>query len=236
MSDIKLYDESPNLYDTLQHLRPDYVNSIQVFIELVTKYLSNKKDLVLADFCCGTGKNTKIVSERASVSKAVLIDINKEFLEIAKNTITNVDLETYESDILNMSFVSNADVVISMFAYHHVRDEDKSKYIEKVKDVLKNGGLLFLGEIYVSNKEVIQKYYDGVLASAPINKYSLELKDFLMETAKSTSFEYKVSMGFAHDQFSQAGFNLLESRKIWPEDNSLGEDVGMYVEVWRLEF
>jgi cyclopropane fatty-acyl-phospholipid synthase-like methyltransferase len=121
-----------------------------------------------------------------------------------------------------------------MFAYHHVSDDRKADYIKKVKEAMKKeGGLLFLGEIYMPNKEVILKYYDNLYNSIP--KKSVALKNFLTQTANSDDFEYKVSKDFADGQLKAAGFELVESKKIWPGDNIFGKDVGTFVEVWKLK-
>lgn len=231
-ADIDLYETDPKQYDSLQMLRPDYAHAKTTLLELATKYFKDKKGIVLADFCSGTGINTKMLAGRISVSKAILIDINREFIEIAKQSNINAVIEPVVSDILNVHLESSADMVISMFAYHHVPDERKADYIEKAKDVLKKGGVIMLGEIYVPNKEVTLEYYKQLYNEIP--KKSAELERFLMQTANSGHFEYKVTKEFADRQLIEAGFELVESRKIWPIDNRFGFDVGTFVEVWKL--
>ena len=64
MSDIDLYNKSPKEYEHLQHMRPDYVGAIGEFVDLATKYLKDKKDVTIADFCCGHGENTGVWFEK----------------------------------------------------------------------------------------------------------------------------------------------------------------------------
>lgn len=234
MSDIELYEKKANLYDELQQKRPDYVGAIEAFRQLSRKYFGDKNNLVIADFCCGTGKNTRLFAQDISVAKATLIDSNKEFLEIVKSKPTNTQIETIQSDILLAPVRAENDVVISMFAYHHVPDEDKDKYIEQVLGALKKNGILILGEIYTPNKETTIKYYNYLLEKIGPNSQSVELRKFLTQTAESDNYEYKVSQKFAHDQLEKRGFVLLESQKIWPTDGSFPEDVGTFVEIWRV--
>ncbi|MDE2038273.1 MAG: class I SAM-dependent methyltransferase [Patescibacteria group bacterium] len=129
---IDLYDKTPGSYDRLQHMRPDYVGAQQAFVDMAVKYLGGKKDVSLADFCSGTGKDTRLVSDRVEVASARLIDINKDFLEQAlEQGIKAKNITVEQSDILAADVGTGADAVISMFAYHHVKDADKSVPISR---------------------------------------------------------------------------------------------------------
>lgn len=231
-SDVELYENSTQDYDKLQSLRPDYMGAKAALLELALKHLAGNFNLVIADFCCGTGINTKMLAGRLPVAKAVLVDINNDFLEIAKKSGINAEVETVPMDILKVDFHAGADAVISMFAYHHVPDENKMDFISQAKDALKDGGLLFLGEIYSPGKTTTLEYYKYLYSSIP--KKSPELEQFLMQTAQSDHFEYKVAKKFADDQLKAAGFSLLESKMIWPTDSHFKDgNVGTFVEVWQ---
>lgn len=237
-ADIELYESSADQYDKLQMLRPDYATAKLIFLKLALNFLRNKKDMVLADFCSGTGINTKLLTSKLHVSKAILIDINQQFIEIAKSSGINASLELVVGDILDASLKPVADAVISMFAYHHVPDNRKRDYLEKVKQVLKKDGLLFLGEIYSPDKYTTLRYYDFLLSCIKPELRTPELKKFLRQTAESDDFEYKVSKQFAKDQLEGAGFSLIESHKVWPlemlpEGVVLPKDVGTFIEVWK---
>jgi SAM-dependent methyltransferase len=235
MADIELYEESAGAYEELQLKRPDYAYARKAFLDLASILLKGKSLITLADFCCGTGNNTRLIADHFSVKKATLIDINKEFLEIAKKSgIRASDVDTIESDILFTQLRPEHDLVISMFAYHHVPDDAKEKYLEIAKDALKVGGILLLGEIYSPDKDTTLKYYEHLLDSIDVSVKTPELEKFLMQTANSDHFEYKISRRFAHDQLMKAGFVLRDAFKIWPKDKSFPDDVGTFVEAWEL--
>ena len=237
MIDIDLYITHPDHYDKLQHLRPDYVGAQQAFVDLAVKYLKDKKDISLVDFCSGIGKDTRLICDRIPVRSVRLIDINWDFLKIAKEKgFKTVNEPIFISqDILNADVGSGADAVISMFAYHHVPNGDKAAYIEKVKDALKSGGILLLGEIYSPDQKTTLQYYNHLIHSIPATAKDRELRTFLEQTATSGDFEFKVSLKFAHNQLTTVGFELLESKKIWPIDDTFSVDVGTFVEVWKLK-
>ena len=235
MPSIDLYQQSANHYDELQAKRPDYVSARKAFIDLATHFLTGKTDISVADFCCGTGNNTELLAERIAIRKATLIDINAEFLALAEKSELKKkvgELVTIQSDILHAPVQALNDIVISMFAYHHVLDDQKANYIEVAKSALKKGGILLLGEIYSPLRETTLKYYDDLLNAIDPRVRTPELQTFLRQTAESDDFEYKVSKQFAHDQLNKAGFKLQISQKIWPDTL---DDVGTYVEVWKWE-
>jgi hypothetical protein len=103
-----------------------------------------------------------------------------------------------------------------------------------VKRALKPGGVLLLGEIYSPDKATTLSYYSHLWEAIPAGDRSPELEKFLKQTAESDEFEYKVSRAFAHDQLRVAGFTLVSATKIWPMDKTFAEDVGTWVEVWKL--
>jgi cyclopropane fatty-acyl-phospholipid synthase-like methyltransferase len=182
-----------------------------------------------------TGNNTHLLSQKFPIKRATLIDINRQFLDIAaKSDIQAIEIVAVQSDILKVNLKAEHDLVISMFAYHHVPNQDKTKYIEVAKNALKVGGIILLGEIYSPNKETTLVYYEHLLEAIPPRVRTPELEKFFNQTAESDDFEYKVSREFAHNQLTAAGFKLLDSIKIWPTDNKFTPDVGTFVEAWQL--
>ena len=237
MSDIDLYLDSVASYENLQNRRPDYPLAQKAFFDLVSIKFKGRQNINVADFCCGTGNNTKLVGDHFLINKSSLIDINEKFLDIARNShIRALDLVTLESDILKVELRPEHDLVISMFAYHHVTDSDKAKYIRIAKDALKKGGILLVGEIYIPDKETTIIYYEELINETPFNLRTPEYERFLRQTAASDQFEYKVSREFAHNQLNDAGFQLApeDAFMIWPKDKRFGQDVGMFVEAWVL--
>ena len=234
--DVDIYKQYPELYDVFNSKRVDYTSAIKSFIEFTKKYFSTRISIVLTDFCCWTWKNTKIISELISIKKAILIDINRDFLDIAKNTPIKAEVEIIHSDIISADICERWDLVLSLFAYHHVSDSQKEAYLHQAKKALKNWGYLLLWELYSPNKETTIKYYDMVLDSIPSKNHTPELKDFLYQTARSENVEFKVSREFAHTQLKDLWFVLIEAQKCRPNDDSiLWKDVGIFIEMRQLQ-
>jgi len=230
MNDVDLYTNKTDSYNQIQNSRPDYTESIETVVQYAKKYIPSRA--IVAAFCCGTGSVAKTISEVVDgLDKVVLIDINKHFLNIALDSNIKTDrVETIEGDILDVKFTQVADAVLSIFAYHHVPDKDKDKFVKQIKQALKPKGILILGEIYMPDRETTISYYNDLLLSVPKGLQTPTLKKFLEETAKSEEFEFKVDKSFADNQLKENGFTLLESSKIWPKDNTT---TGTFVEVWQ---
>lgn len=232
--DIDAYKEY-NKYMDFQNRRLDYVKAIKESIRLAAKYTQNKEGLVVADFCCGTGNNTKLLAEKVgSLAKVLLVDINKGFLDIARQSeIKSNELKFYNEDILNVEFEKECDLVLSVFAYHHVKDSEKHRYIEQIKSCLKDGGFLILTEIFLENRQKCINYYEKLFSAIPVQDRIPGLENFLMQTALSNDFEFKIGKKVADAQFRNAGFKLVEETKIWPLDNAMKKDEGTFVQVYK---
>lgn len=234
MVDISVYNDVGK-YETLQYLRPDYAKTIAVSLEFAKKYSNSRDHIIVSDFCCGTGSNTKKFAEMVNgLKKAVLVDINKKFLEIAKSLkIQTEELEIIYKNVLDFVPRENSDIVFSIFAYHHIEDNKKSIFVEKVKTSLNNNGIIILAEIYIPTKEIGRRYYEKLFNEIPKEKVIPGLKEFLTQTAKSDDFEFKVSKDFAEEQFLSAGFTKIDEEKIWPLDNSFDKNIGTFVQVFK---
>lgn len=233
MNTIEVYQKWYD-YEKLQYMRPDYVRAISSSIDLANKYMKNVSQIVVSDFCCGTGSNTKKLAEKVhGIKKAILIDINARFLELA--TLSDFDIKEIEiinNDILQTNMIEESDLVLSIFAYHHITNDDKIKYIKKIKEALKKNAILIITEIYLPDKESWKKYYDKLINEIEKNKLIPELEQFLRQTAESEDFEFKVAKKFADNQLEESGFTKLKEVKIRPLDNSFDDDIGTFVQVY----
>jgi len=231
MSDVEVYSQFEK-YLSLQMKRPDYFEAMSQIVDFSLEFFADKTDVSVSDFCCGVGNITKAFSEKVPISKATLIDINNGFLQIAKETLQNIKLvDIVNKDILQVEFSKTSDLVLSVFAYHHIKDSDKSLYVNQIKNALKENGIVVLAEIFFNSKEKEESYYEELYQSIPDSNKSDELHKFLSQTAKSKDFEYKVSKKYTDEIFAKNGFKLLKEVKIWPPTS---DDEGMYIQILGL--
>jgi len=232
MPDIDLYTQSPELYDTLQEMRPDYVDALDVSARLAARYTANA-DVRLLDLCCGTGAATYEFSKRNPLARVELVDINADFLRVAKSKgIATQELSVVDRDVRRYQAHRDFNVVFSIFAYHHMPDPDKGAYIGTIANSLVPNGFLVLAEIFFRSKTTEKAYYHQLLEAIGENDHWEELESFLEQTANSTDFEFKVPKGVADEQFREKGFHLVEEQKIWPKTQ---DEDGTYVQVYRYD-
>lgn len=230
MPDIDLYTKNPGIYDQLQQRRPDYAEAIETSVALAAQHASANK-IRLLDLCCGTATTTLRFSQLHPLAKAELVDLNSDFLRIAKSSgIITRELAVIFKDVREYRPHRDFDMVFSTFAYHHMPDRDKGCYIDTIAGSLSRNGLLVLTEIFFQDKARERDYYHDLIEAIPANERTDQLRSFLEQTANSIDFEFKVPRAFAESQFLQRGFQLIEERKIWPKKP--GDD-GTYVQVYR---
>lgn len=229
--DIELYEKQADQYDALQHVRPDYRMAEEVSLDVAIHHVPYAV-IDVVDFCGGNGSFLHKLSQKARISDALIIDVNKRFLEIAEaRSWGRTALRTLESDILMAEIGYEFDYVLSIFAYHHVPDNKKLGYLQKAFTALKDEGRMILTEIYLPNMEMTRAYYEKLLSEIPEDERTKELEVFLQQTSQSTHMEFKVNKSFADKQIEEAGFQIIEERKIWPLDDSFPKDVGTFVTV-----
>ncbi len=230
-SDIELYEKQADQYEIIQHLRPDYQKAEEASLELAVHHIPCAV-VDVVDFCGGNGSFLYKLSQKAPVSDALIIDINKLFLQLAEaRSWGKTNIRTLQSDILMAEITCTFDYVLSIFAYHHVPDGKKLSYLKKAFNALRDEGRMILTEIYLPSLDVTRAYYEKLLSEIPRNQRSKELEIFLRQTAQSTQSEFKVGKHFADDQIEKVGFQVIEERKIWPLDNTFSKDVGTFVTV-----
>ncbi len=96
---------------------------------------------------CGTGKNSIWLVEKAKYVTSV--DLSVEMLAKAKDKITSKNINFVQADITENWFFANKnqfDLIGFSLVLEHI--EDLKLIFEKVKQYLKPGGFLYIGELH----------------------------------------------------------------------------------------
>jgi len=133
----KFWDKSAYKFD--QQGKKDEQAYIKI-IERTKKYLKTS-DTVL-DFGCGTGLISNEIAGNVKLIHA--IDISSKMIEIAKNKADNRKIQNINythSTIFDERYKSGSfDVILAFYILHLLKDNQKT--IQRIKDLLKQGGVV----------------------------------------------------------------------------------------------
>lgn len=139
------YDEWDQIYREypLNSLGWELSRPRPILVEFVEKGLIKKGKAL--DLCCGAGTNTVYLAKRGF--EVTAIDIAPRAIEYAKKKAgqANVKINFMVQNFVNLPFGDEEfDFVFDIGCFHHVKVEDRTKFIEGVHRVLKKGGSYLL--------------------------------------------------------------------------------------------
>lgn len=132
----KEYNFAAKLYDPLLYL---FLNPIR---KAVMDELSEYKDFVIIDLCCGTGNQLKIL-EKNEFKSLYCLDLSEPMLEIAQKNFSNIRI--YNEDATKTPFDDETfDVGIISFAIHEKDKTTQDKLLEEAHRIIKKDGILLI--------------------------------------------------------------------------------------------
>ena len=139
------YDEWDQIYRRypLEELGWELGRPRPILVEFIEKGLIKKGKAL--DICCGAGTNTVYLAEKGF--EVTGIDISPKAIAYAKKKAkqANVNINLMVQNFLNLPFEkAEFDFVFDMGCFHHVKIEDRPKFIKGVHRVLKKGGTYLL--------------------------------------------------------------------------------------------
>lgn len=133
------------LKETYNKIAEDWVkdhNSDAWWIEGTDYFLSQlSKGSKILDVGCGGGIKTKYISEKGY--KVIGIDFSDKMIEIAKRENPELDFEVF--DMFNINTIGQKfDGIFAQASLLHIPKDRAFEILEKMKNVLNNGGLLYV--------------------------------------------------------------------------------------------
>jgi len=153
------YRSWSKIYDSNENKTRDL--DLQVSKKVLSKLMF---DTVL-EIGCGTGKNTSWLCEK--VKSITAVDFSPEMLSIAKQKITNTNVDFVEADITkNWGFISHkVDLITINLVLEHIKD--LQFIIKNAATKLNKGGYLFISELHPFKQFLgSQAKFDGELVKS----------------------------------------------------------------------
>jgi len=150
-------------------------------LNTIYNIVHRKKKAKVLDIGFGTGVLTKKLYDDGYEIYGVdfsdkMIKIAKEKMPLAK-LIEHDFSKGFPEELENIQF----DYIISTYAMHHLENEDKIKFISKLKNLLSNDGEIIIGDIAFETRKLLEQCkakYDSYWDDEEIYFVFDELKEF----------------------------------------------------------
>ncbi|NBI08356.1 class I SAM-dependent methyltransferase [Senegalia massiliensis] len=129
----------------------------KVVLNSIYNIVHSKEKAKILDIGFGTGILTKKLYDDGY--EIYGIDFSEKMIEIAKEKMPSSKL--YKHDITqglpevfkNIKF----DYIISTYAMHHLKDDEKVKFINELKKYLSNNGKIIIGDVAFKTRELLER-------------------------------------------------------------------------------
>lgn len=239
------YKDNPKAYELEEHSRPDEMLMLSVARETIIKILNSRKESTVLDLCCGTGLSLEGIVDHPNVSFVTGVDISSQYLEFAQKKFSQC---LYPPVLISGDAVSTPlprkdwDVVILSSAYHHIENNRKVKFLNRVRSLISVSGIAVIAENILPEYELdnqteysksVQQFYQEVLKTATeknpeLPNYVKNLINRVAQYGCDGEYEYKVSLSIFYQDLKTAKLRIVEQKKVWPDKNLLGTG-GNYV-------
>ncbi len=157
------HDEDAPTYDQIDLNDPIRHGYYEVLDWTIEQAAISSDDVVL-DLGTGTGNLSKLIQ---SCKQLICVDISNNMMEIAKTKLVHLpQVEFVFEDVLAYFGESRPqfDAIISTYTLHHLIEDEKQIFFQKVFDQLNPGGRAVFGDLMLESKTVepdfIKKYRD----------------------------------------------------------------------------
>ena len=161
------------------------------------------QDCHLLDLGCGAGNFTLRVLKEVSPLHCSLVDLSLPMLTRASERLRQAgisSLQTFHSDLRNLSFPDNSfDIILAGAVLHHLRDDhDWQLVFRNLHAWLKPGGRLYVADLTCFDSPAIQilmwQRYGTYLESLGGPEYRQKVFDYIDKEDSPRSLAYQLSL------------------------------------------
>jgi len=150
MRDFSRFESIADTYDrNWRHIVPSYDEVHRVLVE-VLGFTTTKRDARILDLGCGTGEIGRRCLSVLSDARWTLIDGAPGMLRRAQAILLGRVERAVTGDFADDEIwdgLEGFDAIVSTFAVHHLRDEEKMTLYARAAAALKPGGILLIGDL-----------------------------------------------------------------------------------------
>jgi len=165
---------------------------------VIASYFSRDKTVLDCGCCLGWG--SYIMSKNAK--KVIGIDIQEDHIEFAKSSYGNKEnLSFIKGDIINLDkYVRGSfDIVTSMEVIEHLKEKDCANFVQKVHNLLSDGGLFIVSSVFAKDYLTAEK----ILSASCSHNRHIYTKDEWRDMLRRIGFARTFFLGWK--AFSKKG-------------------------------
>ncbi|HWA09496.1 MAG TPA: class I SAM-dependent methyltransferase [Opitutaceae bacterium] len=224
-------------YDQVQLLRPDYRKAMDVLNKKAATLIPNlPRRAAILDVACGTAMATIAAFSGRDVKgyRFVGLDLDQQLLDLAKKKLAKLGakMEPICGDMMQAEPGLKFDLILCVFAYHHVPDANKSELCRRLRRWSNPGAHLLVLEICLHDHQIVP-YYEAV--KSHLDRATRDAKlcqrflDWTKQTASaSDNSEWKVPQSRVLDDFTAAKWRLQKKpERVW-SSSELPADSGCF--------
>lgn len=159
---LKYYEENSSSYNNMWK---------DIDFEIPNIFLSYlKEDSYILDLGCGVGRDSKIFLDKGYKVKA--IDGSLEMCKIASEKL---DMEVEQINFLDLAYYNEFDGIFACASLLHLDNEDLIIVFKKIREALKENGILYACFKYGEEERFEERYYNDMTIDK-FNKIIKEIK------------------------------------------------------------
>jgi len=218
-------------YDQYEEQHAYYIEMIEIILKKISKLARRRKIRVL-ELGAGTGIFTKrlalinnIEIVAIEIDWACFVQLDHNIHNLKKNN-KNIDVECLNEDSRVCDPEGDFQVIVSVFADHHIKPYDKYVYFNNVRLNLCQGGTFIVGDEFLPDysdvrerREALEKYHGHIIEIAnQKEQYELaKLEGAALKSGLDEVGDFKLTNGEYEKLLSNEGFKFNVT-KVGPLD------------------
>lgn len=179
---------SSKKYDSeIKRTLPYYEEFYKQIIDVVRTH--NPDSLTWLDVGCGTGKMAETALIKSKIERFVFCDSSAAMIEIVRDRFDFLDTDFLLSNVLDLTFHDEFDVVTAIQTNHYLQPKDRITSVGKCYEALKPGGIFVNFETFAPADEQMEALY--------LDRW----KSFQLDQGKSNSESEKHIARYKRDYF-----------------------------------
>ena len=138
---------------------PHYSDTLDLMISLLGT--AEPPETVL-DLGAGPGRISEVLHHSFPKAKLTLLDLSGEILEVARKRLAKVDASYIVGDFTTVDLGNDYDAIVAWITLHHLCDEDKRKMSARLRDALREGGVLVICDIVSASTTAWDNRYEAL--------------------------------------------------------------------------